>query len=61
MPTPPITLSKFAGNVKRKSGANFYLILRDLPQSVWSIGLLHNKLEFIYLDKQLVSAIDMQI
>ncbi len=53
MPTPPITLSKFVGYVKRKSGAKFYLILRDIhPQSTWSIGLLHNKLEYRYLDRQ---------
>ena len=51
MPTPPITLSGFADYVKKKSGAKFYLILRDIhPQSVWSIGLLHNKLEYHFLD-----------
>ena len=51
MPTPPITLSGFADYVKKKSGAMFYLILRDIhPQSVWSIGLLHNKLEYKFLD-----------
>lgn len=51
MPTPPITLSGFADYVKKKSGARFYLILRDIhPQSVWSIGLLHNKLEYNFLD-----------
>ena len=51
MPTPPITLSGFADYVKRKTGARFYLILRDIhPQSIWSIGLLHNKLEYKYLD-----------
>lgn len=51
MPTPPITLSGFAEYVKKKSGAKFYLILRDIhPQSVWSIGLLHNKLEYRFLD-----------
>lgn len=53
MPTPPITLSKFARYVKNRSGAKFYLILRDIhPQSVWSIGLLHNKLEYKFLDKK---------
>lgn len=53
MPTPPITLSKFVGYVKKQSGAKFYLILRDIhPQSVWSIGLLHSKLEYIFLDKK---------
>lgn len=51
LPTPPITLSGFADFVKKKSGARFYLILRDIhPQSVWSIGLLHNKLEYRFLD-----------
>lgn len=51
MPTPPITLSGFADYVKKKSGAKFYLILRDIhPQSVWSIGLLHNKIEYKFLD-----------
>ena len=51
MPTPPITLSGFVKYVKRRTGAKFYLILRDIhPQSVWSIGLLHNKLEYKFLD-----------
>lgn len=51
MPTPPITLSGFADYVKKKTGAKFYLILRDIhPQSVWSIGLLHNRLEYLFLD-----------
>lgn len=53
MPTPPITLSGFVKYVKRSTGAKFYLILRDIhPQSVWSIGLLHNKLEYKFLDKK---------
>ena len=53
MPTPPITLSRFVGYVKQQSGAKFYLILRDIhPQSVWSIGLLHNKLEYKFLDRK---------
>lgn len=53
MPTPPITLSGFANYVKQKSGAKFYLILRDIhPQSVWSIGLLHNRLEYKFLDSK---------
>lgn len=53
MPTPPITLSGFVKYVKKRTGAKFYLILRDIhPQSVWSIGLLHNKLEYKYLDKK---------
>ena len=53
MPTPPITLSGFVKYVKKRTGAKFYLILRDIhPQSVWSIGLLHNKLEYIFLDRK---------
>ncbi|MBR1378993.1 MAG: glycosyltransferase family 4 protein [Bacteroidaceae bacterium] len=53
MPTPPITLSGFVKYVKRRTGAKFYLILRDIhPQSVWSIGLLHNRLEYKFLDKK---------
>ena len=53
MPTPPITLSPFVGYVKRKTGAKFYLILRDIhPQSVWSIGLLHYKWMYKYLDNK---------
>ena len=53
MPTPPITLSGFVKYVKKRTGAKFYLILRDIhPQSVWSIGLLHNKLEYKFLDKK---------
>lgn len=51
MPTPPITLSGFVKYVKNRTGAKFYLILRDIhPQSTWSIGLLHNRLEYKYLD-----------
>lgn len=53
MPTPPISLSRFASYVKKRTGAKFYIILRDIhPQSVWSIGLLHNKLEYKFLDEQ---------
>lgn len=53
MPTPPITLSGFVEYVKSKTGAKFYLILRDIhPQSVWSIGLLHNRLEYRFLDRK---------
>lgn len=53
MPTPPITLSGFVEYVKKKSGAKFYLILRDIhPQSVWSIGLLHNRIEYWFLDRK---------
>lgn len=53
MPTPPITLSGFVKYVKKRTGTKFYLILRDIhPQSVWSIGLLHNKLEYKFLDRK---------
>lgn len=53
MPTPPITLSGFAAYVKKRTGAKYYIILRDIhPQSVWSIGLLHNKLEYKFLDRK---------
>lgn len=53
MPTPPITLSGFVKYVKQRTGAKFYLILRDIhPQSVWSIGLLHNKIEYKFLDRK---------
>ena len=50
MPTPPITLSGFVKYVKNKTGAKFYLILRDIhPQSIWSIGLLRYKWMYNYL------------
>jgi len=53
MPTPPITLSGFVKYVKKSTGAKFYLILRDIhPQSVWSIGLLHNRIEYWFLDRK---------
>ena len=53
MPTPPITLSGFVRYVKNKTGAKFYLILRDIhPQSVWSLGLLHNRIEYFFLDRK---------
>ena len=53
MPTPPITLSGFVRYVKQRTEAKFYLILRDIhPQSVWSIGLLHNRIEYCLLDRK---------
>ncbi|MDY0174768.1 MAG: glycosyltransferase family 4 protein [Bacteroidales bacterium] len=53
LPTPPITLVDFVFYVKKKSGANFYLILRDIhPQSAASIGLIKNKLMYNYLEKR---------
>ena len=55
MPTPPITLSGFVKYVKKRTGAKFYLILRDIhPQSVWSIGLLHNRIEFCFLNRKAI-------
>ena len=39
MPTPPITLIDFVKRIKKKSGAKFYMILRDIhPQSSDSLG-----------------------
>lgn len=53
MPTPPITLAPLASYIKQRTGAKFYLILRDIhPQSVWSIGLLKHKWMYKYLDKK---------
>lgn len=51
MPTPPITLSPLAKYIKNRTGAKFYLILRDIhPQSVWSIGLIRHKWMYNYLN-----------
>lgn len=51
MPTPPITLVSLVEKVKLSSGANFYLILRDIhPHSAASIGLIKNRLFFNYLE-----------
>lgn len=53
MPTPPITLVDFVGYAKKKTGAKFYLILRDIhPQSVYSIGLIKYKFMYDYLEKR---------
>lgn len=53
MPTPPITLSPVADYIKKRTGAKFYLILRDIhPQSVWSIGLIKYRWMYNYLDKK---------
>lgn len=53
MPTPPITLIDFVKYVKKKTRANFYLILRDIhPQSVASIGLLKHKFMYDYLERR---------
>lgn len=51
MPTPPITLIDFVQNVKKKSGAKLYLMLRDIhPQSSWSLGEIPYKWMYKYLD-----------
>jgi glycosyltransferase involved in cell wall biosynthesis len=49
MPTPPITLTKTANWIKKKSGAKLYLILRDIfPQNAVDLkiisenGLIHS-------------------
>ena len=53
MPTPPITLADFVSYVKKRTEANFYLILRDIhPQSVKSIGLLKYQFMYDYLEKR---------
>lgn len=53
MPTPPITLIDFVSYAKKKSGARFYLILRDIhPQSAASIGLIKYKFMYNYLAKR---------
>ncbi len=51
MPTPPITLIDFVSYVKKKTKAQFYLILRDIhPQSAASIGLIKYKFMYNYLE-----------
>lgn len=41
MPTPPITMIKIADYIKRRDGAKFYLILRDIfPQNAVDLGLM---------------------
>ena len=53
LPTPPITLIDFVSYIKQKSGAKFYLILRDIhPQSAASIGLIKHKFMYNYLAKR---------
>ena len=50
MPTPPITLVDLVECIKLKTGARFYLILRDIhPQSAASIGLITNRFMYRYL------------
>lgn len=53
LPTPPITLVDLVSFIKKKSGAKFYLILRDIhPQSAVSIGLIKYKFMQNYLEKR---------
>ena len=50
MPTPPITLIDFVKKVKKKTGAKFYMILRDIhPQSSASLGEIKRQWMIDYL------------
>lgn len=50
MPTPPITLIDFVKRVKKRTGARFYMILRDIhPQSSASLGEIKYKWMVYYL------------
>lgn len=50
MPTPPITLIDFVEEVKKRTGAKFYMILRDIhPQSSASLGEINKKWMIQYL------------
>lgn len=50
MPTPPITLIDFVKKVKKRTGAKFYMILRDIhPQSSASLGEIKRKWMVDYL------------
>lgn len=50
MPTPPITLISVVENIKKRTQAKFYLILRDIyPQGAADIGLVKLKIAFYYL------------
>lgn len=56
MPTPPITLIDFVKRVKRRTGAKFYMILRDIhPQSSASLGEIKYKwmVDYLYRRSQL--------
>lgn len=53
MPTPPITLVDLVKRIKKKSGAKFYMILRDIhPQSSDSLGEIRFKWMVRYLYKR---------
>lgn len=50
MPTPPITLIDFVKKVKEKTGAKFYMVLRDIhPQSSASLGEIKSQWMIKYL------------
>ena len=50
MPTPPITLIDFVKKVKKKTGAKFYMVLRDIhPQSSASLGEIKRQWMIDYL------------
>jgi len=50
MPTPPITLINVVENIKKRTNAKFYLILRDIyPQGAADIGLVKLKAAYYYL------------
>lgn len=50
MPTPPITFIDLVKYIKEKTGAKFYLILRDIhPHSSRSIGMCNNQLMYNFL------------
>ena len=53
MPTPPKTLIDFVKMVKKRTGAKFYMILRDIhPQSSASLGEIKQKWMINYLYKR---------
>lgn len=53
MPTPPITLIDFVKKVKKRTGAKFYMILRDIhPQSSASLGEIKQQWMINYLYKR---------
>lgn len=53
-PTPPITLTNIIGKIKKKRGASFFLILRDIfPQNAVDLKLMSsNSFIFKYFRKQ---------
>jgi glycosyltransferase involved in cell wall biosynthesis len=48
-PTPPITFVEITSHLKKKFGAKFYLILRDIfPQNAKDLGLINNHFLYSY-------------